>query len=206
MSALNSLLRLALACLALTWAPAWADSVLVWGDSLSAGYGLQTQQAWPSLLEKRFAEAKLPHKVVNASISGETTSGGRSRLPTALQTHKPAVVIIELGANDGLRGLPPKLMAANLQAMIDASRQAGARILLVGMRMPPNYGPEYTASFENTFKDLARSNKVRLVPFMMEGFADKRQFFQQDGIHPIAEAQPIILDTIWRELAPLLRH
>lgn len=206
MSALNSLLRLALACLALTWAPAWADSVLVWGDSLSAGYGLQTQQAWPSLLEKRFAETKLPHKVVNASISGETTSGGRSRLPTALQTHKPAVVIIELGANDGLRGLPPKLMAANLQAMIDASRQAGARILLVGMRMPPNYGPEYTASFENTFKDLARSNKVRLVPFMMEGFADKRQFFQQDGIHPIAEAQPIILDTIWRELAPLLRR
>ena len=206
MSALNSLLRLALACLALTWAPAWADSVLVWGDSLSAGYGLQIQQAWPSLLEKRFAEAKLPHKVVNASISGETTSGGRSRLPTALQTHKPAVVIIELGANDGLRGLPPKLMAANLQAMIDASRQAGARILLVGMRMPPNYGPEYTASFENTFKDLARSNKVRLVPFMMEGFADKRQFFQQDGIHPIAEAQPIILDTIWRELAPLLRR
>lgn len=206
MSALNSLLRLALACLALTWAPAWADSVLVWGDSLSAGYGLQTQQAWPSLLEKRFAETKLPHKVVNASISGETTSGGRSRLPTALQTHKPAVVIIELGANDGLRGLPPKLMAANLQAMIDASRQAGAKILLVGMRMPPNYGPEYTASFENTFKDLARSNKVRLVPFMMEGFADKRQFFQQDGIHPIAEAQPIILDTIWRELAPLLRR
>ncbi len=206
MSALNSLLRLALACLALAGAPAWADSVLVWGDSLSAGYGLQTQQAWPSLLEKRFAEAKLPHKVVNASISGETTSGGRSRLPTALQTHKPAVVIIELGANDGLRGLPPKLMAANLQAMIDASRQAGAKILLVGMRMPPNYGPEYTASFENTFKDLARSNKVRLVPFMMEGFADKRQFFQQDGIHPIAEAQPIILDTIWRELAPLLRR
>jgi len=206
MSALNSLLRLALACLALAGAPAWADSVLVWGDSLSAGYGLQTQQAWPSLLEKRFAEAKLPHKVVNASISGETTSGGRSRLPTALQTHKPAVVIIELGANDGLRGLPPKLMAANLQAMIDASRQAGARILLVGMQMPPNYGPEYTASFENTFKDLARSNKVRLVPFMMEGFADKRQFFQQDGIHPIAEAQPIILDTIWRELAPLLRR
>ncbi|WP_374493773.1 arylesterase [Zoogloea sp.] len=206
MSALNSLLRLALACLALAGAPAWADSVLVWGDSLSAGYGLQIQQAWPSLLEKRFAEAKLPHKVVNASISGETTSGGRSRLPTALQTHKPAVVIIELGANDGLRGLPPKLMAANLQAMIDASRQAGAKILLVGMRMPPNYGPEYTASFENTFKDLARSNKVRLVPFMMEGFADKRQFFQQDGIHPIAEAQPIILDTIWRELAPLLRR
>lgn len=116
------------------------------------------------------------------------------------------MVVIELGANDGLRGLPPKLMAANLQAMIDASRQAGARILLVGMRMPPNYGPDYTASFENAFKDLARNNKIRLVPFMMEGFADKRHLFQQDGIHPVADAQPIILDTIWRELAPLLRR
>jgi acyl-CoA thioesterase-1 len=206
MSALKTLLRIALACLVLSGVPAWADTVLVWGDSLSAGYGLQIQQAWPSLLEKRITDAKLPHKVVNASISGETTSGGRSRLPAALKTHKPAVVVIELGANDGLRGLPPKLMAANLQAMIDASRQAGARILLVGMRMPPNYGPDYTASFENAFKDLARNNKIRLVPFMMEGFADKRHFFQQDGIHPVADAQPIILDTIWRELAPLLRR
>lgn len=206
MSALKTLLRAALAGLVLAVAPAWADTVLVWGDSLSAGYGLQIQQAWPSLLERRITETKLPHKVVNASISGETTSGGRSRLPAALQTHKPAVVVIELGANDGLRGLPPKLMAANLQAMIDASRQAGAKVLLVGMRMPPNYGPDYTTSFENAFKDLARSNKVRLVPFMMEGFADKRQFFQQDGIHPIADAQPLILDTIWRELAPLLRR
>ena len=206
MSALKTLLRIALAGLVLVGTPAWADTVLVWGDSLSAGYGLQIQQAWPSLLEKRIADAKLPHKVVNASISGETTSGGRSRLPAALKTHKPAVVVIELGANDGLRGLPPKLMAANLQAMIDASRQAGARILLVGMRMPPNYGPDYTASFENAFKDLARNNKIRLVPFMMEGFADKRHFFQQDGIHPVADAQPIILDTIWRELAPPLRR
>ena len=206
MSALKTLLRAALAGLVLAGTPAWADTVLVWGDSLSAGYGLQIQQAWPSLLERRITETKLPHKVVNASISGETTSGGRSRLPAALQTHKPAVVVIELGANDGLRGLPPKLMAANLQAMIDASRQAGAKVLLVGMRMPPNYGPDYTTSFENAFKDLARSNKVRLVPFMMEGFADKRQFFQQDGIHPIADAQPLILDTIWRELAPLLRR
>lgn len=206
MLALKTTLRLALLSLALAGGTAWANTVLVWGDSLSAGYGLQIQQAWPSLLEKRIADTKLPHKVVNASISGETTSGGRSRLPAALQAHKPAVVVIELGANDGLRGLPPKLMAANLQAMIDASRQAGAKVLLVGMRMPPNYGPDYTSSFENAFKDLARSNKVRLVPFMMEGFADKRQLFQQDGIHPVADAQPIILDTIWRELAPLLRR
>lgn len=206
MFALKTILRAALFSLVLAGGTAWANTILVWGDSLSAGYGLQIQQAWPSLLEKRIADTELPHKVVNASISGETTSGGRSRLPAALQAHKPAVVVIELGANDGLRGLPPKLMAANLQAMIDASRQAGAKVLLVGMRMPPNYGPDYTSSFENAFKDLARSNKIRLVPFMMEGFADKRQLFQQDGIHPVADAQPIILDTIWRELAPLLRR
>jgi acyl-CoA thioesterase-1 len=126
-------------------------------------------------------------------------------LPAALQTYKPSVVIIELGANDGLRGLPATAMATNLQAMIDASKQAGAKVLLVGMRMPPNYGPDYTSRFENAFKEVARANKTRLVPFMMEGFADKRNYFQQDGIHPIADAQPFILDTIWRELLPLLR-
>lgn len=182
-------------------------TILVLGDSLSAAHNIPTELGWVQLLDRKLAESHPGQwRVVNASISGETTSGGRSRLPAALQTHKPAVVVIELGANDGLRGLPPKLMAANLQAMIDASRKAGAKILLVGMRMPPNYGPDYTASFENAFKELARSNKVRLVPFMMEGFADKRHFFQQDGIHPVADAQPVILDTIWQELAPLLRR
>ena len=200
-----ALLRYALAGLLLASASAFAGTVLVWGDSLSAGYGLRPQQAWPALLEKKIADARLPHKVINASISGETTAGGRSRLPAALQTHRPSLVVIELGANDGLRGLPVAAMSTNLQAMIDASRQAGAKVLLIGMRMPPNYGPDYTTRFEKTFQDLARTNKLRLVPFMMEGFADQRAYFQQDGIHPVADAQPLILDTIWRELKPLLR-
>lgn len=180
-------------------------TILIMGDSLSAGYGIAQNEAWPVLLSQRLKQQRLPYKVVNASISGETTAGGRSRLPAALQSHKPSVVIIELGANDGLRGLPANAMAANLQAMIDASRQAGAKVLLVGMRMPPNYGPDYTSRFENAFRDLAKANKTRLVPFMMEGFADKRNYFQQDGIHPVADAQPFILDTIWQELKPLLR-
>ena len=200
-----ALLRYALAGLLLASASAFAGTVLVWGDSLSAGYGLRPQQAWPALLEKKIADARLPHTVINASISGETTAGGRSRLPVALQTHRPSLVVIELGANDGLRGLPVAAMSTNLQAMIDASRQAGAKVLLIGMRMPPNYGPDYTTRFEKAFQDLARANKLRLVPFMMEGFADQRAYFQQDGIHPVADAQPLILDTIWRELKPLLR-
>lgn len=202
---LRPLLRATLAVLLLISSNAWAGTVLVWGDSLSAGYGLRPQQSWPSLLGERISAARLPHKVVNASISGETTAGGLARLPAALEVHKPSVIVIELGANDGLRGLPVKAMAANLQAMVDASRKAGAQVLLVGMRMPPNYGPDYTASFEATFRDLAKTKRVRLVPFMMEGFADQRHYFQADGIHPVAEAQPLILDTIWRELKPLLR-
>ncbi len=202
---LRTLLRATLAMLLLIGSNAWAGTVLVWGDSLSAGYGLRPQQSWPSLLGERISATRLPHKVVNASISGETTAGGLARLPAALEAHKPSVVVIELGANDGLRGLPVKAMAANLQAMVDASRKAGAQVLLVGMRMPPNYGPDYTARFEAAFRELAKTNRVRLVPFMMEGFADQRHYFQADGIHPVAEAQPLILDPIWRELKPLLR-
>jgi len=200
-----ALFRLVLASLLLASQSAFAGTVLIWGDSLSAGYGLRPPQAWPALLEQRIVDARLPHKVVNASISGETTAGGRSRLPAALQTYRPSLVVIELGANDGLRGLPVPAMIANLQAMIDASREAGARVLLIGMRMPPNYGPDYTSRFERAFQELAKTNKLRLVPFMMEGFADKPAYFQRDGIHPIADAQPLILDTVWRELKPLLR-
>lgn len=200
-----ALFRLVLAGLLLASQSAFAGTVLIWGDSLSAGYGLRPPQAWPALLEQRIVNARLPHKVVNASISGETTAGGRSRLPAALQTYRPSLVVIELGANDGLRGLPVPAMIANLQAMIDASREAGARVLLIGMRMPPNYGPDYTARFERAFQELAKTNKLRLVPFMMDGFADKPAYFQRDGIHPIADAQPLILDTVWRELKPLLR-
>ena len=202
---LGALLRTALACLLLASGNGWAGTVLVWGDSLSAGYGLRPQQSWPALLAERISAARLPHKVVNASISGETTAGGLARLPAALETHKPSVVVIELGANDGLRGLPVKAMATNLQAMVDASRRAGAQVLLVGMRMPPNYGPEYTTRFEAAYRDIARANRLRLVPFMMEGFADQPGYFQADGLHPVAAAQPLILDTIWRELKPLLR-
>ena len=202
---LRALLRTTLACLLLAGSSAWAGTVLVWGDSLSAGYGLRPQQSWPALLAERITAARLPHQVVNASISGETTAGGLARLPAALETHKPSVVVIELGANDGLRGLPVKAMATNLQAMVDASRRAGAQVLLVGMRMPPNYGPEYTTRFEAAYRDIARANRLRLVPFMMEGFADQPGYFQADGIHPVAAAQPLILDTIWRELKPLLR-
>ena len=202
---LGALLRTALACLLLASGNAWAGTVLVWGDSLSAGYGLRPQQSWPAMLAERISAARLPHKVVNASISGETTAGGLARLPAALETHKPSVVVIELGANDGLRGLPVKAMATNLQAMVDASRKAGAQVLLVGMRMPPNYGPEYTSRFEAAYRDIARANRLRLVPFMMEGFADQPGYFQADGLHPVAAAQPLILETIWRELKPLLR-
>lgn len=202
---LRALLRTALAGLLLVCGSAWAGTVLVWGDSLSAGYGLRPQQSWPALLAERITAARLPHKVVNASISGETTAGGLARLPAALETHKPTVVVIELGANDGLRGLPVKTMAANLQAMVDASRKAGAQVLLVGMRMPPNYGPDYTTRFEAAYREVAKANSLRLVPFMMEGFADQAGYFQADGIHPVAAAQPLILDTIWRELKPLLR-
>ena len=202
---LGALLRTALACLLLASGNAWAGTVLVWGDSLSAGYGLRPQQSWPAMLAERISAARLPHKVVNASISGETTAGGLARLPAALETHKPSVVVIELGASDGLRGLPVKAMATNLQAMVDASRKAGAQVLLVGMRMPPNYGPEYTSRFEAAYRDIARANRLRLVPFMMEGFADQPGYFQADGLHPVAAAQPLILETIWRELKPLLR-
>lgn len=201
-----NLLRTLFLTVLLICSPAWAGSkILVWGDSLSAGYGLRPQEAWPVLLGQKIGTAKLPYEVVNGSISGETTAGGLSRLPAALQTHKPSIVLIELGANDGLRGLPVKAMSANLQGMIDASRQAGAKVLLIGMRMPPNYGPAYTSAFEGAFRDLAKTNRTRLVPFLMQGFADRPDHFQQDGIHPVATAQPLIVETVWQELRPLLR-
>lgn len=202
--AIRALLRLVLASLMLAGTSAFAGTVLVWGDSLSAGYGLRPNEAWPILLEQRIGESKLPHKVINASISGETTAGGRSRLPAALQAYKPSVVIIELGANDGLRGLPASAMVANLQAMIDASKQAGAKVLLIGMRMPPNYGPAYTRRFQATYTDVATRTGVPLVPFLFEGFADQADKFQSDGIHPRADAQITMLDTIWPHLTPLL--
>ncbi|MBL8444701.1 MAG: arylesterase [Zoogloeaceae bacterium] len=186
-------------------ASADASTILVWGDSLSAGYGLRPGEAWPNLLQTRLAEKGFPHRVVNASVSGETSAGGRTRLPAALAEHKPQVLVLELGANDGLRGLRPQLMADNLTAMITAAQEAGSRVLLVGMRMPPNYGPAYTRRFQATFDEVADHTRVPLVPFLLEGFADQADKFQADGIHPIADAQSIMLDTIWPHLTPLLK-
>lgn len=181
-----------------------ASTILVWGDSLSAGYGLKSGEAWPTLLQTRLKDEGFRHTVVNASVSGETSAGGRSRLPAALEQHKPSIVILELGANDGLRGLRPQLMAENLTAMIDAARAAGSQVLLVGMHMPPNYGAAYTRRFAQTFTDVAQARKVPLVPFLLDGFADQPELFLSDGIHPTAEAQPRVLDTVWQGLQPLL--
>ncbi len=183
---------------------AQAATILVWGDSLSAGYGLKSGEAWPTLLQTRLAQEGFRHEVVNGSVSGETSAGGRSRLPAALQRHKPDIVILELGANDGLRGLKPALMADNLRAMVQASKAAGARVLMVGMQMPPNYGPAYTRNFSQAFVDVAGSEKIAHVPFLLEGFADKAEWFQADGAHPTAAAQPAILETVWQGLKPLL--
>lgn len=177
----------------------------MFGDSLSAGYGIARQDAWPSLLETRLKDSGYSHVVVNASISGETTAGGRSRLPEAIRQHQPRIVIIELGANDGLRGLPLASMRDNLNAMIRTSKQAGARVMVVGMRIPPNYGRDYTERFAATFSELAKEHKTALVPFLFEGFALRADAFQADRLHPTAASQPLMLETIWKQLKPLLK-
>ncbi|GIZ51521.1 arylesterase [Noviherbaspirillum aridicola] len=182
-----------------------SKTLLVLGDSLSAEYGLVRGSGWVSLLEKRIKEENLPVTVVNASISGETTSGGRARLPALLDKHRPDLVIIELGGNDGLRGLPVKSAEANLRAMITASQQANARVLLAGMQIPPNYGREYTQQFFGMYRKLAQETRAALVPFLLEGVADRVDLFQADRIHPTAQAQPVILDNIWPVLKGMLR-
>jgi acyl-CoA thioesterase-1 len=191
-------------CLALAAGGAPAATVLVYGDSLSAGYGLPREQGWAALLARRLQQERLDYKVANASISGETTLGGLNRIEAALKAHRPAVVILALGANDGLRGQDLDAMRRNLEAIVAACRRAGARVLLVGMRLPPNYGTDYAGKFHRTFVELAAQRKLPLVPFLLEGFADKPAFFQADGIHPTAEAQPLMLDTVWKALRPLL--
>jgi len=186
-------------CLAL---PVPAATVLVFGDSLSAGYGLSPGQGWVSLLQQQLGGA---HKVVNASQSGETTAGGVSRLPQALKAHQPQVVILELGGNDGLRGLPLSEMQANLDTMIRASEAAGARVLLVGMALPPNYGRPYTDQFHAVYDTLARQCRTGYVPLLVAGFATDRSRFQPDGIHPVAAAQAQMMQTVYRQLRPLLK-
>lgn len=190
-------------------APAWAAAgpLLVLGDSLSAEYGLARGTGWVALLERRLAEQKKTLPLVNASVSGETTSGGRSRLPALLSQHKPSVVVIELGGNDALRGLPLQGTEANLDAMVRAAREAGAKVLLVGMQVPPNYGSSYTRQFEQLFPKVAQAQKVPLVPFLLAGIgdaADAARWFQADRIHPTAQAQPRMLDNVWPQLVKLL--
>ena len=175
------------------------------GDSVSAAFGISQTRGWVALLGERLKRERLDYSVVNASISGETTAGGAARLKPALDKYKPAVVIIELGGNDGLRGMPVAAMKKNLSAMIEQSRKSGARVLLVGMRMPPNYGPQYTGEFERAFTELAKQYKTALVPFLFEDLGVWRDFFQTDGIHPTVAAQPVMLETIWKRLRPLLK-
>ena len=181
-------------------------TLLVFGDSLSAAYGLRADQGWVALLQKRLESQGYGYRVVNASVSGETTSGGRSRLDRALTQHKPALVILELGANDGLRGLPVKDARTNLAEMIAAIRRAKSRLLLVGIVMPPNYGPQYTREFANMYATLAGANKIPLVPFMLEGVALNARYMQNDGLHPNAAGQPRVLENIWPKLRPLLER
>jgi acyl-CoA thioesterase I len=180
-------------------------TVLVLGDSLSAGYGLKPAEGWVALLEKRLQGQAYGYRVVNASISGETSGGGLQRLPRTLELHKPEVVIVELGANDGLRGLPVAQTRDNLTKIVSTAQQSGARVLLVGMRIPPNYGPRYTNDFMNMFREIAAATRVALVPFLLQSVALKPALMQADGLHPTAQAQPALLDTVWPVLTPLLK-
>jgi acyl-CoA thioesterase-1 len=181
-------------------------TVLVVGDSLSAEYGLARGSGWVALLEQRLKAQKIDARIVNASISGETTSGGRTRLPALLQQHKPNLVVLELGANDGLRGLPVNAAEDNLRTMIALAQKNRAKVLLVGMRMPPNYGRAYTERFAGMYKELSGELKVPLVPFMLDGVAQEAANFQADRLHPLATAHPIILNNIWPQFAPLIKE
>ena len=177
---------------------------MVLGDSLSAAYGIRPELGWVALLTKRLQAQGYGYQVINASFSGETTSGGLQRLPRALRLHQPGILILELGANDGLRGLPLATTRENLAKMVQLGREAGARVLLVGMRIPPNYGPRYTHEFARVFPEIASQYHLPLVPFLLEGVALDPTFMQEDGLHPNARGEPAVLDTLWRHLEPLL--
>lgn len=189
----------------LLWGPAaFAGTVLVVGDSISAAFGLDTRQGWVALLEKRLIEQGFDHQVVNASISGDTSAGGAARLPALLTEHQPELVIIELGGNDGLRGQPPVQLQQNLAAMVEQSQKVGAKVLILGMRLPPNYGVRYTTAFAAVFPKVATETGAELVPFVLEGIGGVPSMMQRDGIHPAAEAQPRLLDNVWPMLKPML--
>ncbi|EZP65023.1 arylesterase [Pseudomonas sp. P7] len=192
---------LALMCMAQNAA---AGTVLIVGDSISAGFGLDTRKGWVALLEQRLKKEGFDDKVVNASISGDTSAGGLARLPAALAEHKPEVVIIELGGNDGLRGMPPTQLQQNLASMIQKSQDSGAKVLLLGMQIPPNYGKRYVDAFAKVFADVAQQKKVPLVPFFLEGIGGNSQLMQADGLHPAVAAQGKLLENVWPTLKPLL--
>jgi len=192
------------AALAASAFAAAAPVVLVLGDSISAGYGLPANTGWTTLLQQRLVAEHYPHRVVNASISGDTTAGGRARLDALLAREHPAVTVIELGGNDGLRGGSLDALRSNLVAMTAAAQKSGSRVLIVGLRLPPNYGPTYVRRFETIYADVARERKAALVPFLFEGFAEDNAMFQPDRIHPVSAAQARLLDNVWRELKPLL--
>lgn len=183
---------------------ATAPVIVVVGDSISAGYGLAPGQVWVTLLAARLEAERYPHRVVNASISGDTTAGGRARLPAVLKEHKPAVVIVELGGNDALRGQPLESTRANLDAMVTASQAAGAKVVVVGLKLPPNYGPMYVRAFDALFGEVATARKATFVPYLFDGFGEDLAFFQPDRIHPTAEAQPKMLATVWPTLRSIL--
>jgi acyl-CoA thioesterase-1 len=180
-------------------------SILVFGDSLSAAYGIARARGWVAPLAERLKRERSDYSVVNASISGDTTAGGVARLPKALAQHKPAILILELGANDGLRGLPLEQMRQNLASMIEQAQKAGARVVLVGMKLPPNYGPRYTQDFESAYPEVAKRYRTALVPFLLEDFAEKEDFFQPDRVHPTEAAQPLMMEQVWKALQPLLK-
>jgi len=184
---------------------AQAPVLLVLGDSLSAAYGLPLDQGWVSLLQSRIDERDLPHQVVNAAISGDTVAGGLSRLPTLLTDHQPAIVLIELGANDGLRGFAPSQIEDDLVTLVEQVQATDAQVVLIGVRLPPNYGPAYTERFQRLFANVAERTRVDLVPRLLAGVADDLALMQADGLHPTAEAQPLVLDNVWPVLEPLLK-
>jgi len=192
-------------CVAASTTSAAAGTILVYGDSLSAAYGIGQKDGWVNLLGGRLKQSKADYNVVNASISGETTAGGAARIDDALGRFKPDVLVLALGGNDGLRGLPVGEMKANLGKIARTAQARGARVLVVGMRIPPNYGPKYTQAFSDAFAEVARETKSGYVPFLLERVADQRTYFQPDQIHPTAEAQPLLLDTVWKGLEPLLK-
>jgi acyl-CoA thioesterase-1 len=202
---LAGLFGFGLALPGLVQAAAAPGPILVLGDSLSAGYGVKLDATWVALLQTRLSSQGYGYRVVNASVSGETTGGARARLPRALELHKPSIVVLELGGNDGLRGLPVKQVRGNFESMIEQVRTAGAQVVLVGMRMPPNYGAEYADSFHALYGELAQKYQVPLVDFFLDGVALDDNLMQADGIHPTAAAQPKLLDNLWPALAKVLK-